>query len=226
MKVSENTSINKGCGAPDAALFGANHPLRSAAAEEATMREFFHRAFATTIVVSGVAVFVLSPARAETVTLIAYFDAVSEVPSTNSEGTGTVVAKYDTGSRLLSWTGGFSGLAGDLTAARFYGPAGPGKNAGVAIPGPNASLEGSATLTDAHSEDLLVGYNYAEIDTTTDSGAEVRPNVSFEGRATLTETQAKDLLAGRYYVNVHTATNPGGEIRGQVIRFDQLWLSH
>jgi len=225
MKVWEYPTINKGCGAPDAGLFGANHPLRSAAAEEATMREFVRRAFATTIVVSGAAVLVLSPARAETVTLIAYFDAASEVPSNKSEGTGRVVAKYDTGNRLLSWTGGFSGLTGDMTAARFYGPAGPGKNAGAAIPGPEASLEDPATLTDADL-DLLFGYNYAEVDTATSSGGEVRPSASFEGVATLTEAQAEDLLAGRYYVNVHTATNPGGEIRGQVIRFDQLWLSH
>jgi hypothetical protein len=189
------------------------------------MREFFHRAFATTIVVSGAAVFALSPARAEMVTLIAYFDAANEVPSNKSEGTGRVVAKYDTGSKLLSWTGGFSGLTGDMTAARFYGPAGPGKNAGVAIPGANASLEDSATLTEGDL-DLLFGHNYAEVDTATNSGGEFRPSASFEGVATLTEAQAKDLLAGRYYVNVHTATNPGGEIRGQVIRFDQLWLSH
>jgi hypothetical protein len=46
------------------------------------------------------------------------------------------------------------------------------------------------------------------------------------GAAKLADAQAAELLAGHYYVKVRTATHPGGEIRGQVIRFDQLWLSH
>jgi hypothetical protein len=130
-----------------------------------------------------------SPARTETVTLMASMDAASELPPNDSKATGTVVATYDTASKLLSWKGSFYGLTGDVTAAHFSGPAGPGKNADVAVPiaKPTALLEGSARLTDA---------------------------------------QAADLLAGHYYAEVHTAVHPGGEIRGQVIRFDQLWLSH
>jgi hypothetical protein len=192
------------------------------------MRKFFSLAVATTIVVSGVAVFAQSPARAETVTLIAYMDAASEVPPNVSEGTGTVVVNYDTGSKLLSWNGSFSGLTGNMTAAHFYGPAGPGKNAGVAVPMPNptASFVGSAKLTDAQAADLLAGRYYAKVHTETHLGDEVRPTASFEGSATLTDAQAAELLAGRYYAKVHTASNPGGEIRGQLIRFDQLWLSH
>jgi len=165
----------------------------------------------------AVAALLVSPARAETVTLIAYMDGASEVPSNDSVGTGTIVANYNTGSKLLSWKGTFSGLTGNATAAHFYGPASPGKNAGVAVPNPNptASFVGSATLTDAEEAGPLAGDYYAQVHT-----------ASFEGSTTLTEAQAADLLADHYYVKVHTAAYPGGEIRGQVIRLDQLWLSH
>ena len=180
----------------------------------------------STISALAVVALLASPARAETVTLIAHLNTAIEVPSNDGEGTGTVVANYDTGSKLLSWNGSYSGLTGTATAAHFYGPTGPGKNAGVAIPNPTASFEGSATLTDARAVDLRAGRNYANVRTATNPGGEIRPTASFEGSATLTDAQAAELLAGFYYVKVHTASHPGGEIRGQVIRFDQLWLSH
>lgn len=192
------------------------------------MHQFFKLAVATTIVISGSAVFVQSPARAETVTLIAYMNAANEVPPNVSEGTGTVVASYDTNTKLLSWKGNFSGLTGNATAVHFHGPATPGKNAGIAalIPSPDASVVGSVKLTDAQAADLLARHNYPRGRTATNPGGEIRPNASFEGSATLTDAQAAELLAGHYYVKVRTANHPGGEIRGQVIRFDQLWLSH
>jgi hypothetical protein len=129
------------------------------------MRKFFYLGVAITIVISGVAVFAQSPARAETVTLIAYLDAASEVPSNDSDATGTVVANYDAGSKLLSWKGTFSGLTGNATAAHFHGPAGPGKNAGVAVPLPNPtdSVVGSVKLTDAQAAELLAGHHYAKV---------------------------------------------------------------
>ena len=132
--------------------------------------------------VSALAAVVLlaSPARPETVTLIAYMDAASEVPPNDSEGTGTVVATYDAGSKLLSWKGSFSGLTGKVTAGHFYGPAGPGKNAGVAVPIPNptASFEGSATLTDAQAADLMAGKWYVNIHTEAHKGGEIRGQVT------------------------------------------------
>src|SRR3984893_8675617 len=88
-----------------------------------------------------------SPVRADTVTLKAAMSATSEVPPNDSKATGTVTVTYDTGSKLMSWKGSYSGLTGPATAAHFHGPAEAGKNSGVAvtIPNPTASFEGSGT---------------------------------------------------------------------------------
>ena len=70
-----------------------------------------------------------SPARAETVNLKATMNAASEVPPNDSKAAGTLTATFDTGSKLLSWKGSYSGLSGPATAAHFHGPAEVGKNA-------------------------------------------------------------------------------------------------
>jgi hypothetical protein len=121
-----------------------------------------------------------SPARAETVTLKATMNAASEVPPNDSKATGTVAVTFDTGSKLMSWKGSYSGLSGPATAAHFHGPAEPGKNSGVAVPIPNpiASFEGSATLTDAQAADLLAGRYYANVHTEANKGGEIRGQVT------------------------------------------------
>jgi hypothetical protein len=132
--------------------------------------------------VSALAVVALlaSPVRADTVTLKATMNGTSEVPPNDSKGTGTVTVTYDTGSKLMSWKGSYSGLSGPATAAHFHGPAEPGKNSGVAVPIPNptASFEGSATLTDAQSADLLAGRYYANVHTEANKGGEIRGQVT------------------------------------------------
>jgi hypothetical protein len=121
-----------------------------------------------------------SPARAETVALKATLNAASEVPPNDSKATGTLTATFDTGSKLLSWKGSYSGLTGNATAAHFHGPAEPGKNAGVAVPIPNpsASFEGSATLTDAQAADLLAGRYYVNVHTDANKPGEIRGQVT------------------------------------------------
>src|ERR1700761_2268801 len=89
----------------------------------------------------------------------ATLDGKSEVPPNTSAGTGTADIDYDAASKKLSWKVTYSGLTG---------PAGAGKNAGVAVPiaNPNASpIEGSATLTDAQAADLVAGKYYVNIHT-------------------------------------------------------------
>ncbi len=71
-----------------------------------------------------------SPAIAATLNLKADLKAASEVPPTDSKGTGSVTATFDTASKKLSWKGNVSGLTGPATAAHFH--AGEvGKNGGV-----------------------------------------------------------------------------------------------
>jgi CHRD domain len=121
-----------------------------------------------------------SPARADTVTLKASMNAASEVPPNDSKATGTLTATYDTGSKLLSWKGSYSGLSGAATAAHFHGPAEPGKNAPVAVPiqNPIASFEGSAPLTDVQAADLLAGRYYVNVHTEANKGGEIRGQVT------------------------------------------------
>jgi hypothetical protein len=135
----------------------------------------FFRTFAITLVCAS-AVAVAVPAMAEIVNFKADLKASSEVPPTNSKGTGTVTATYDTSSKKLTWKGSYSGLTGPATAAHFHGPAPVGKNAGVAIPiSPNTSpFEGSATLTDKQAQELMAGEWYANIHTAANKAGEIR----------------------------------------------------
>jgi len=126
-----------------------------------------------------VAIGVAGPAKAEVVNLKATLNANSEVPPNSSKGTGTVTATYDTASKKLSWKGNYSGLSGPATAAHFHSGE-TGKNGAVAVPiVPNTSpFEGSATLTDAQTAELLAGRWYVNVHTETNKGGEIRGQVT------------------------------------------------
>jgi hypothetical protein len=117
-----------------------------------------------------------TPAMAATVNMKADLKATSEVPPTDSKGTGSVTATFDTASKKLSWKGTVSGLSGPATAAHFHaGEA--GKNGGVAVPIAGAdkgSFEGSATLTDAQAEELMSGKWYVNVHTAANKAGELR----------------------------------------------------
>ena len=89
-------------------------------------------ALAATVVFAG-------PAFAEK--MKATLDGKSETPPNTSAGKGTADIDYDAATKKLSWKLTYSGLSGPATAAHFHGPAEPGKNAGVAVAIPNASIE-------------------------------------------------------------------------------------
>jgi hypothetical protein len=141
----------------------------------------------TTILRSGLtalacaAVFAIAtPSMAANVNLKADLKASSEVPPTDSKGSGSVTATYDTASKKLSWKGNVSGLSGPATAAHFHaGEA--GKNGGVVVPIAGAdkgSFEGSATLTDEQAADLMAGKWYVNVHTAANKGGEVRGQVT------------------------------------------------
>jgi hypothetical protein len=135
----------------------------------------------TTILLACVAALAIaSPSFAANVNLKADLKGASEVPPTDSKGSGSVTATFDTASKKLSWKGTVSGLSGPATAAHFHaGEA--GKNGGVAVPITGAdkgSFEGSATLTDAQAEELMAGKWYVNVHTAANKGGEVRGQVN------------------------------------------------
>lgn len=107
----------------------------------------------------------------------ALLKASAEVPPNDSKGTGSVDAKFNPSSKMLTWTITYSGLTGPATAAHFHGPAEPGKNATPVVPisGNLASpIEGSATLTDAQVADLQADHWYFNVHTAAHKDGELR----------------------------------------------------
>lgn len=101
----------------------------------------------------------------------------SEVPPNSTTGSGDVLATLNTNTKNLSYTMTFGGLTGPATAAHFHGPAGPGQNAGVAVPigtNPASPTSGSVTLTDQQMKDLEAGKWYANVHTAANKGGEIR----------------------------------------------------
>jgi hypothetical protein len=121
-----------------------------------------------------------SPSIAATVNMKADLKGATEVPPTDSKGTGSVTATFDTASKKLSWKGTVSGLSGPATAAHFHsGEA--GKNGAVVVPIAGAdkgSFEGSATLNDAQAAELMAGKWYVNVHTAANKGGEVRGQVT------------------------------------------------
>jgi CHRD domain len=103
----------------------------------------------------------------------------SEVPATQSTGTGEVTATFDPATKRLSWTGNYSGLTGPVTAAHFHGPAKAGENAGVLVPvtATSSPFSGEATLDDAKAADLEAGRLYFNLHTAANPKGELRGQV-------------------------------------------------
>jgi len=111
----------------------------------------------------------------------AALNAASEVPPTNSKGTGSATVTLDTTAKKLTWTITYSGLTGPVAAAHFHCPAGPNANAPVAIPipGPYTSpVKGSATVTDPQMNQLQAGQCYINLHTAANKGGEIRGQVA------------------------------------------------
>jgi hypothetical protein len=117
------------------------------------------------------------PASAKQLTFKADMKGSTEVPPTDSTGTGTAEVKVDTATKKISWTIKHSGLTGDPTAAHFHGPAKPGENAPPEIDISKKIDSGSAELTKAQLADLEAGKLYVNIHTAKFPDGEIRGQV-------------------------------------------------
>ncbi len=109
-------------------------------------------------------------------TFRAMLSGTSEVPPTQSSGTGNVEASLDKATSTLKWKLSYAGLTGPATMAHIHGPALPGANAGVVVPFPNAASpsEGQATLSPEQIADLMAGKWYVNVHTQRYPGGEIR----------------------------------------------------
>ncbi len=137
----------------------------------------FRRVFLAT----ALAVTFASAASATTLHYIAHLTGDKEVPKTDSKGTGTLDATFDTTTKALAYTLTFDGLSGPATAAHFHGPAPHGQNAGVLAPigdkNPTSPVTGTVTLTDDQIKDLKAGKIYVNVHTAANPGGEIRGQV-------------------------------------------------
>ena len=127
-----------------------------------------------------------APVFADQVAYHADLTAAQETPPTDSTGTGSLDATYDTSTKTLTWTVTYDGLTGDVTAAHFHGPAAIGAKAPPVVPieAPYTSpIKGSATLTDAQATDLQAGMWYFNLHTAKYPDGEIRGQVVSGGAA-------------------------------------------
>lgn len=108
------------------------------------------------------------PLHAETLKFHAVMGGSSEVPASNSTGTGAADATLNTETHKLIYDVTFSGFSSAVTMAHFHGPAAVGANAGVQVPlgkAPTSPIHGDVTLTEAQQQQLMSGQWYANVHT-------------------------------------------------------------
>jgi hypothetical protein len=112
-----------------------------------------------------------------TETFTASLSGAQESPAVSTGGNGNAEVTYDRGSSTLNYRVAYSGLTGPATAAHIHGPAGPGQNAGVVVPFPNAGsspITGQIKLTPEQFTQLSSGQWYVNVHTAAHPAGEIR----------------------------------------------------
>jgi len=100
-----------------------------------------------------------------------------EVPPVNTAASGNAEVTYNRNTGMASYRVTYGGLSGAATAAHIHGPAGPGANAGVVVPLPNAAsspMTGEVKLTPEQFNQLASGQYYVNVHTAANPGGEIR----------------------------------------------------
>ena len=134
-----------------------------------------------TLLATALAAAFVTSASAATADFTAKLSGHSEIPKTDSKGTGKLDATFDTASKELKYTLTFDGLSGPATPAHFHGPATRGQSGGVIAPiggaNPTSPVSGSVTLTEDQAKALRSGKIYVNVHTAADPGGEIRGQV-------------------------------------------------
>ncbi len=142
------------------------------------------------------------PAHADTITYTAILLGSNEVPPTGSAGTG--FATITLTGNLLSVVESFTGLTTAASAAHIHCCGPVGVNEPVAVPFTGFPNGTSGNYTNTFDLSLASSYTAAFI--------------TLEG-GTVALAEAgliAGLNSGNAYANIHNTTFPGGEIRGQI----------
>jgi hypothetical protein len=125
--------------------------------------------------------FAAAPAMAAVLHYHADLKGTSEVPPTDSAGTGTLDLTVDTDTKKADYTLTWSGLTGPATAAHIHGPAPVGKNAGVVVnfgKDPTSPVKGTVTLTDPQATQLSEELLYVNVHTAAHKKGEIRGQIA------------------------------------------------
>jgi hypothetical protein len=137
----------------------------------------------TLLALAAASLLAASPALAKSEQFTAELKGSAEVPPNTSQGTGSLSATLDTGTRKLSWSVTYGGLTGPASAAHFHGPAAPGKSAPPLVPVKGdlkSPIKGSANLTAPQVTQLEGGQWYFNIHTAKHPDGEIRGQLKLQ----------------------------------------------
>ena len=107
----------------------------------------------------------------------------SEVPPTDTRGTGYFAAVYRPSTKVLEYRLNLFRLSGPVTIAYLQGPAGPGENAEKAVPidiplyRDRSHMSDGVTLTEEQAGQVLAGLWYVNVMTEKFPDGEVRGQI-------------------------------------------------
>jgi CHRD domain len=137
--------------------------------------------FRRVLLATALSAALVSAASAATVSYTARLSGRSEIPKTDSKGTGKLDATFDTTSKAMNYTLTFDGLSGPATAAHIHGPATRAQSAGVLAPlgdkNPTSPITGSVTLSDEQVKYLRTSKLYVNVHTAANPGGEIRGQI-------------------------------------------------
>ncbi len=123
-----------------------------------------------------------------------------ETPSNASAATGTCSASVDPSTLRVSFSGTFSGLAAQASAASLRGLAGRGAVGPVLLAqttvtaGASGTFSGSGTLTSAQVAGMLAGETYCELDDAAFPSGEIRGQLTIPRVAPALSVESLALL--------------------------------